>query len=183
MPRFSTTLDADQFEWVKDEAQRRGRSQADIVRLCIDAVRTGSVNIDEHPTQPVRTEPVADLRDRVAELEKRVDDLEGGDESSELNQQTGSDHADALVKTDSPEIEGRETPSSRSNPHTQTVAKAVAYAREHQPVSRAEILDAVGDEVDIRGDSLWKRHIRDALKEDGFEYDRAGGVATWSQNG
>jgi hypothetical protein len=30
-------------------------------------------------------------------------------------------------------------------------------------------------------DSVWKRHIRDALKDDGFEHDRGGGIATWEK--
>jgi hypothetical protein len=123
------------------------------------------------------------LRERVAEIEERVADLEAADSSGGLNQQTGSGDADSLVKTGSGDIEVGGPPSPGRNPHTQTVDKAVAYAREHQPVTRSEILEVVGDDVDIRADSLWKRHVRDALKEAGFEYDRSGGVATWSQNG
>jgi len=179
MPRFSTSLDEDQFEWVQQEAQQRGRSQAEIVRLCIDAVRTGAVDIGED-TAPVRTEPVHDLRERVADLEARVDELAAGS-SGGLNQQTGSGNVDSLVKTGGGDMEARGAPSSGRNPHTQTVEKAVAYAREHQPVTRAEILDAVGDEVDIQADSLWKQHVRDALKDNGFRYDRGGGVATWTR--
>jgi len=133
----------------------------------------------ETNTQP-NTSEYDDVADRLSALEDRVDELAAGDDVGQsLNQQTGADSGGVLVKTDRPSPEELRSPGA--NPHSQTVEEAVQWAKEHEPVQRADIIAAFEDDVDIKGDSLWKKHIRDALKEAGFEHDRAGGVATWQR--
>ena len=168
MGRISATLADEQHEWIREQAEERDRSQADIVRMCIEAVQSESLQLEPEQRDAMQSDALSDLRARVRRLERELK-LDG--ERERIRGAGG----------ESEEIEPGETPSPGSNPHTQTVETAVEYAREHQPVTRAEIIEVVGDEVDIRGDSLWKRHIRDALKEAGFTYDRSGGVATWTQ--
>jgi len=68
------------------------------------------------------------------------------------------------------------------NPWGSTVEDALAWAADHEPFTRAELLDEFGDQTDIKPESLWKRHVRPALKEAGFESDRTGGRATWSRS-
>jgi len=68
------------------------------------------------------------------------------------------------------------------NPWGSTVEDALAWAADHEPFTRAELLDEFGDQTDIKPESLWKRHVRPALKRSGFESDRTGGRATWSRS-
>lgn len=79
MPRFSTSFSDDQHEWIQSEADRQSRSKADIVRQCIDLVRTGehrtgADRTDVNRTEPVHTDVVS--RDEFDTLEQRVGNLE-----------------------------------------------------------------------------------------------------------
>lgn len=179
MPRFSVTLDDDQAEWIRAEAADRDRSQADVIRRCIDAVRsdavdTDAVDTDAHHIGAVQPDALADLRDRVAGLEDRVDEIA---RDAELNQQPTPDDSDVLVKDDS------EAPPSPPEPQGSDGEEAVVeWVFEHQPVSRQEIVAAFSDRVDERGikpDSWWRRHARPALEAAEFEYERNVG---WSMS-
>jgi DNA-binding transcriptional ArsR family regulator len=68
------------------------------------------------------------------------------------------------------------------NPWGSTVEDALAWAADNEPFTRAEVLDEFGGRTDIKPESFWKRHVRPALKEAGFESDRTGGRATWSRS-
>jgi len=159
------------------EAEAQDRSFSEYVRMLLrnrQANTAGEANTHEH-TQANTTE----YEDRLAELEERVAALEADGES--LNQQPATDDGGVLVKDDGGGLDTEEAEHPRTNPHSQVVEQAVQWARDNQPVRRQEIIDEFVDGVDIKGDSLWKRHIRDALKDDGFEHDRSGGIATWEK--
>jgi len=153
MPRFSCSLSDEQNDWLEAEGDRRDRSKADVVRQCIDAVRTGSVQTDEDHTEPVTTGEhrpgeIDRLRDRVDELEQRLDRLE----------------ADTEPVDSGPEPQ----PSGAED-------DVVAWVRKHQPASRSEIVDAHHEAIDregIKPDSWWRRRARPQLEESGFEYVR-----------
>lgn len=87
---------------------------------------------------------------------------------------------DAPADTADTDAAGARFPSR--NPWGSTVEDALAWAADNEPFTRAEVLDEVGGQTDIKPDSLWKRHVRPALKEAGFESDRTGGRATWSRS-
>ena len=158
-----------------DEAEAEDRSFSEYVRMLLRN-REANTNTQEH-TQ-ANTDEYAELRDRVSALEDRVDELAPADDPGQtLNQQDGGKSGGVLVNSDRPAPEELRSPDA--NPHSQTVQEAVEWAKQHEPVQRADIIAAFEDDVEIKGDSLWKRHIRDALKEAGFGHDRSGGVATW----
>lgn len=96
------------------------------------------------------TEDYNRLRERVDQLEDRLADLETDD--------------------------GREVVSFEPEPQGSDVeTDVVGWVREHQPVSRSDIVDAFEHEWSsegIKGDSWWRRHARPALEEDGFSYVR-----------
>jgi len=146
------------YEDLAEEADERDRSLSEYVRMLL---RNRQPNTLEAANTPQNTQPdTTEYDDRLSELEARVAALET-DETAGSN--------------------GEEPKHPRTDPHTQVVDAAVQWATEHQPVRRQEIIDEFVGDVDIKGDSLWKRHIRDALKEAGFEHDREGGIATWEQ--
>ena len=152
MPRFSTSLTEDQDQWLEDEADRRDRSKADIVRWCIDMVRTGEVNTEPENTEAVGTDVVQrgeleTVADRLDELEDRVDQLEESDTVLEYNE-TATETAQSDV---------------------------VEWVRQNQPVSRKDIVRAFEDEIEarhIKPDSWWRRHGRPELEQAGAEYTR-----------
>lgn len=76
MPRFSVSLSDEQHDWLEQEAGRRSRSKADVVRECIDSVRTDEMKSGAVNTESDQIDAVNDLKQRVTTLEKRVDDLE-----------------------------------------------------------------------------------------------------------
>ena len=153
------------------EAETEDRSFSEYVRMLL---RKREAN-----TQP-NTSEYDDLADRLSALEDRVDELApAADVGQSLNQQDSGDSRGVLVKSDKPSPEELRSPDT--NPHSQTVKEAVEWAKQHEPVQRADIIAAFEDDVNIKGDSLWKKHIRDALKDAGFEHDRSGGVATWER--
>jgi hypothetical protein len=159
------------------EAETQDRSFSEYVRMLLrnrQAHTPGEANTLAHT--PANT---SEYEDRLAELEARVTALEADGEN--LNQQSATDDGGVLVNDDSADAKAEEPEHPRTNPHSQTVEQAVQWARDNQPVRRQEIIDEFVDAVDIKGDSLWKRHIRDALKDDGFEHDREGGIATWKK--
>jgi hypothetical protein len=98
------------------------------------------------------------LRDRVAELEDRVADL---DPAADM---AGSA---TVVSPDEPQGSDVET-------------AVVEYVCEHGPVQRSAIIDAFEprwQSEGIQGDSWWTRRARPALNENGAEYQRNEG---WS---
>jgi len=164
------------YDDLVEEAESGDRSFSEYVRILLR-------NRKEHTNTPEHTQPTtpeyARLRERVSALEDRVGELESGDGAGQnLNQQDAGPAGDVLVNDDSA---AEQPPSPGTNPHSQTVNKAVQWAIDNEPVRRAEIIGRFEDDVDILGDSLWKKHIRDALKEAGFTHDRTGGVATWQR--
>ena len=163
MPRFSCSLDDDQNDWLEAEADRRDRSKADVLRQCIDAVRTGSVQTDEQHTDQVNTGEnhtgeLEGLRDRVGALEARLEDLED----------------QALVQS------ANERPADRDSAAEPQGLSAeeddvVEWVRTNQPASRSDIVDAFEDywtDRGIKGDSWWRRHARPTLEDAGFEFVR-----------
>ena len=170
MPRFSCSLTDDQADWLKSESERLDRSKADIVRQCITLVQSGSMQIDEHHTTPTQTDSVK--RDELEAVEERVADLE--DEISKLNQQIGADDSDLLVKTE------RVSPSDPPEPlesdgEDRAVDDVVAWTRENQPASKADIVEEFADVWEsemIKGDSWWRGEARPQLEEAGFEFVR-----------
>ena len=159
------------------EAEAEGRSFSEYVRMLL---RNREPNTNTNAHTPPNTDEYAELQERLTELEDRVDGLDApadGDAGQTLNQQDGGKSGGVLVNSDRPAPEELRSPDA--NPHSQTVQEAVEWAKQHEPVQRADIIAAFEDDVEIKGDSLWKRHIRDALKEAGFGHDRSGGVATW----
>jgi|GEM_PF-5072884 len=114
---------------------------------------TATTNVADRPT----TEDYQRLRDRVDELEARLDDLEGGSLVQSANQESTA-------------------PSPPAEPQGSTAEDdVVAWVREHQPVSRSDIVDAFEDywtDRGIKGDSWWRRHARPTLEDAGFEFVR-----------
>ena len=164
MARFSVSLDDEQTAWLEAEADRRNRSQAAIVRECIDAVRTGEHQTGANSTEPVNT----DVVQRLERLESIVDEL--------------ADAVDTDVETETPPSdeeplsEPREHASSALEPQGSGVESAVVqWVGDNQPASRADIVEAFGDEIEelgIKPKSWWVRHARPQLKEAGAEFER-----------
>lgn len=101
----------------------------------------------------VTTDDYERLRQRVADLEGRLDDLEddAGEVLSYDEKPQGSDAED----TDADGV--------------------VEWVWENQPVSRSDIVAAFESEwraEGIKGDSWWRRRARPQLEEAGFEYRR-----------
>jgi Arc/MetJ-type ribon-helix-helix transcriptional regulator len=164
------------YDDIAAEAEAQDRSFSEYVRMLLrnrQANTTGEANTLAHT--PANT---SEYEGRLAELEERVAALEAGGESR--NHQPATDDG-GVVSDDTADAKAEEPDHSRTNPHSQVVEQAVQWARDNQPVRRQEIIDEFVGDVDIKGDSLWKRHIRDALKDDGFEHDREGGIATWEK--
>lgn len=173
--RLPEGLDAD----LVAEAEERDRSFSEYIRMLLRN-REPNTNTQGN-TQPNTPEHAGDydrLRERVAELEERVDELDGGES---LNQQPAPDSGPVLVNDDDADSNALEPHHPDANPHSSVVEAAVQWAKNNEPVRRAEIIQQFEDEVDIKGDSLWKKHIRDALKDAGFKHDRSGGIATWER--
>jgi len=116
------------------------------------------------------------LRDRVDELERRLDELPS---PATAGAETVADARDSDGATAHEELP--EPVDVDSHPHGQAVERAVQWAKEHEPVQRAEVIAAFEDEVSITGDSFWKHHVRGALKDAGFECDKSGGRPTWAR--
>lgn len=134
-------------------------SRSDYIRAIIEArdpppATTGTTSDYDGPT----TADYERLRDRVAELEGRVADLEPADD-----------------------IEASADPFSPDEPQGSDVETAVVeWVREHGPVQRAAIVEAfeaAWQSQGIQADSWWTRHARPALDESGAEYRRNKG---WS---
>jgi len=150
------------------------RSRSDYIRAIIEhrdppfegEATTPATTADyDGPT----TDDYERLRDRVDELEGRVDELES------LNQQSGGESASVLVNDEPAAEESREPPSSAGQPRGSDAQDVVEYVRKNQPVSRSDIVVAFRDEWEqqgIKGDSWWRRHARDKLKDAGAEFVR-----------
>lgn len=170
MARFSVSLDDEQTAWLEAEADRRNRSQAAIVRECIDAVRTG-----EHQSGAEHTEPVhTDVVQRLERLESIVDELgDGVDTDTDTN---GDGEPETPVTDEQARLEPREQPSSAVEPQGSGVEKAVVqWVRANQPASRADIVEAFADEIEelgIKPKSWWVRHARPELKAAGADFER-----------
>jgi hypothetical protein len=151
------------------EAEAEDLSFSEYARMLL---RNRQANTHTSPNTPEHTQ--ANTLDRLDELEQRVADLES------LNQQDTPDDRSVLVNDDDPK-DPVEVIDVDADPHGQTAQDMLQWAVEHQPVTRSEMIDEFGDAVDISGESLWTRHVRDRLKECGFTHDRSGGVATWQR--
>ncbi len=149
MPRFTTSLTDEQDEWLRQESDRRNRSKADIVRMCIDMVRTGEVNDEPDTTEPVQTDVVkrgehAELENRVADLEQRVSDLEANprDTTPTLETPTDDSHTDLLE-----------------------------YVREHGPVKAGELKDnCYPEDHHLARSTWWTKRAKERLKESNAQY-------------
>lgn len=134
-------------------------SRSDYIRAIVEArdpppATTETTNDYDRPT----TSDYERLRDRVAELEDRVADLEPACD-----------------------IEASADPSSAGEPQGSDAETAVVdWVREHGPAQRAAIVEAfeaTWQSQGIQGQSWWERHARPALDERGAEYRRNKG---WS---
>jgi len=117
---------------------------------------------------------------RSKSLEQRITELIEADRDGRV-----SDPRPAAddVPVDTADTDALGTQYPGRNPWGSTVEDALAWAADNEPFTRAEVLDEFGGQTDIKPGSLWKRHVRPALKEAGFESDRTGGRATWSRSG
>lgn len=186
MPRFSVSLSDEQHDWLEDEADRRNRSKADVVRACITAVKTGSVKSEPDQTGAVRTDVVNDLEDRLAQLEARVGDLEpeepvtteyretepieepdppgskGGGNVLETTTQNGDVIEEALGEWGKGRNEDEEQPRRES-------AEAVVRWLRGQPgeVKKRDVINELYDDhgvEDVTVESWWTETARDALQ-------------------
>lgn len=172
MPRLTASLGEQTARWVDEKADELDRSKADIIRKCIEVVRSGEVRIDGMRTDVMQSD--ADdyerLRERVDELEARLADLE------RLNQQPGERDSDVLVNDDPAGTAASADVSSPPEPQGSDGQETVVeWVREHGPVSRSEIVSAFRDRVEernIKPDSWWRRHAKPELEAAGFEYKR-----------
>jgi predicted phage gp36 major capsid-like protein len=174
VPRFTTSFSDEQDVWLAEQAEERNRSKAEIIRWCVDQVRTGAVNTGSVQSGEQSTTAVNDLHDRVGELEARLAELE------KLNQQSGSETADMLVKdetADAVESADREASggaSSTAQPQGSDGEKQVVqWVREHGPVSRSEIIDEFSEAwetSEITADTWWRNYGRPALAESECRY-------------
>lgn len=104
MNRFSIGLTDDQLAYVEERTDET-TSRADVIRSIIDTHRTGSNRTDAH-TEPDRTEPVGDLRDRVDGVEADIGELCSRLEAVERAvQDEGSGTADESIKSPGAEAE------------------------------------------------------------------------------
>jgi hypothetical protein len=116
---------------------------------------------------------------RSKSLEQRITELIEADRDGRVSDPRPA-AADAAADTPDTDAAGARFPDR--NPWGSTVEDALAWAADNEPFTRAEVLDEFGGQADIMPESLWKRHVRPALKEAGFESDRTGGRATWSRS-
>jgi len=156
VPRLSATLDDDQYEWVQRQAAELDRSQADVLRRCINLVRSGAVDTDALRSDAMHDAPDADaldeLRDRVDELEDRVDELTTGPDA------------------DTDDIDVSAAPSSGSEPYPQRVETALdVLRRADEPLRRGQIMDHVESAAAVVDDTLWTEHVRPGIREAGAE--------------
>lgn len=106
-----------------------------------DSATTAATTTDyDRPT----TDDYERLRDRVDELEGRVEELE-------LNQQTGQDADIALVNDGMEDIELPADPSPDAEPQGSDGQDVVEYVRDNQPVSRSDIIDAFANQWGEKG--------------------------------
>jgi hypothetical protein len=149
MHRLTVGFSDEQLEWIEERADAEGRSNAEIVRRAVDAMRTDAMHTDADRTTAHHTE-IADLRERVAALE---DQLASNDKP-----------ASSAPRSSPPEPPGSDAEDAAPD--------VVQYARETQPVSRADLLEWVAPRIEIKPESWWKRHGRDQLKNYGAEFVR-----------
>ena len=154
MHRLTVGFNDEQVEWIESRADAEGRSNAEIVRRAVDAMRTDANRTDAMHTDANR---ITLSRDEFDDLKERVSALE--DQIGETTDTGGS--AD-VVSTVEPRGKDAEDP----------VPDVVEWARANQPVTREDLLEWVAPRVDIKPQSWWKRHGRDELKDHGAEFTR-----------
>lgn len=199
--RFTVRLGADAAEAVVDEAERRDRSQAYIVREAVEAQlldAEGSDDASDSTTgDDLDAERLDDIAERLAAIEASLnqqdgsvlvnDDADGAasvadvdsaaatERDSKEKETDGAEGSDGAAEpasaaaTPTPDAENRPSSGPESEP-----ADVVAYVREHQPISRGDIVDSLFDESehDIQSDSWWRRHARPELNDAGAEFVR-----------
>jgi len=151
------------YESLESEARENEMSVAEHIRAVLrnrgehTQANTPATSPGDAPAEYAEAEAVAELRERVADLEDRVDGVE-----SELAQPTNG----------RPEIDTGEVPLLDSDPYPEAVETALALVEQaDQHVPKRAILSAVPDE-DISDESLWQRHIRPALSDSPAEHTR-----------
>lgn len=158
------------YEDLTEEAEELDRSFSEYVRMLL---RTRQGNTDGDANTPTNT---ADYAERIRALEARVAALE---ESYPTD--PGADASRGVTAADSPApptppsgdaVDAGRGEESDASPQGSPAEMAVAHVREHGPVSRADLLELVADEIEIKPDSWWRRHGRPALEEAGAEFRR-----------
>jgi len=147
-------------------------SRSDYIRAIIEHRDPPFADDETTPaTTPDYDAPTTDdyerLRERVADLEDRVDGVE-----------------DELAQTanETPDIDPGEVALSEPDPYPEAVKTALGLVEQSgQHVPKRAILDAVPDE-DISDESLWQRHIRPALSDSPAEHTRNKGWL-WDESG
>lgn len=191
--RITATLTDEQAAWVRAEAERLDRSQAAVVRRCIDAMRSDAQHSTAQHSDAV--DAIADLRDRVAALEARVDDeinqQEGGNDASVLVNDakgpSGTAHVDATPTPDVPESAPQRLDADAVR---DTIAAAVGHILDHGGATKrelvAEVMPAHSLGYDVpdldsgryRG-AWWRKIVRPGLKADDRVVKPPRGASEW----
>jgi hypothetical protein len=158
---------------LQDEAEDRGLGTAEYARKILR---------NRHEREIDDTTATETLHDRLAEIEAKLD------ADSQPTQAPVSGPAVESESSSDPEPDGRadaETERTQAptpapepesdDPYSESVEQAIAMVREHGPIPKAQIKSAFEDELHIKTDSWWRRHVRDELKDAGAEYRRGVG--------
>jgi predicted transcriptional regulator len=182
--RFTVRLDDEAGGWVEQMQQEHDRSRAWVIREAValargepsafgDAEGTGA-----HRSGPHRdgAEGTADLRERVAELEARVEALEGDETLGDSEEPHAA--ADRVgVGDDLPQTVDVEEARD-------VVGAALNVIDEEGPLERSELVDALGDDHSLgydmsnRDGAWWKRIVAPGIKTNGAEHKPGRG---WSR--
>jgi len=160
-------------ESLETEARENEMSVAEHIRAVLrnreehTPANTTPTSEGDAPAEYATAETVAELRERVEDLEDRVGGVE-----AELNQHSAGEQGSVLVKPDAADIDTGEAALSETDPYPSAVQTALSLVEQHgQHVPKRAILDAVPDE-DISDESLWQRHVRPALSDSPAEHTR-----------
>jgi hypothetical protein len=150
------------YESIESEAAEQEMAVAEYIRAVLRS-RSEHTPANTQATSPGESAgEYAELRDRVDELEARVEDVE-----ESLNQRPGGDSGSVLVKDD---IDLAGDPSPGLEPWAKQKQTALELLRQRdEPVRKAEILDTVPGAEGIVDDTLWTEHVRPFIRDQGAE--------------